>query len=283
MIAHEFCYYRPDTLAEALTLRGEMEKTGRRAFWYAGGTEVLSMARMEAIQPDAVIDLKALPECGGVALREGRLHVGACATLSQVTESGLFPMLGQTVARIADHTNQCKITVGGNLAGTIQYREASLPLLIADAQAEITSTRGTRSVSLPSVFDGRLRLDGSELLLSLSMPGAAAKWPFVHEKLVRADKMDYPLCTVVVAKDDAGFLRLALSGLCDAPLRDQGMEAALNDPQKAVEQRVKAAMKRIPAPVLDDHVGSAAYRLFRLEGALCDAVHALEGEQNAKA
>ncbi len=283
MIAHEFSYYRPDTLAEALALPSELGEGRRKAYWYAGGTEIVSRARMHTIQPDAVIDIKALPECGGVAIRGDNLHMGACATLSQVAESGLFPMLGETVARIADHTNQCKITLGGNLAGTIPYREAALPLLIADARAQVASALGNRCVPLRSIFDGRLRLEEQELLLFLDIPEPATRWPFVHEKLVRADKMDYPLFTLVAAKDDAGWIRLALSGLCDGPLRDAGMEDALNDPRTAVELRVKAAMERIPAPVLGDHLGSAAYRLFRLELALLDTIHHLEGQEDAKA
>lgn len=283
MIAHDFAYYRPETLAEALALRHALDDSGRQAFWYAGGTEILSMARANAIQPGAVIDLKALPEGSGLALHGGTLHLGAWITLNQVTESRLFPLLGQTVARIADHTNQCKITLGGNLAGAIRYREAALPLLIADAQAHFASLQGQRTVPLADVFCGRLQPEAAGLLLGFNVPEPATKWPFVHEKLVHADKIDYPLFTLAAARDENGRIRLALSGLCDAPFRDGGMEAALNDPQAPVAQRVRAAIERLPAPVLDDTLGSAAYRLFRLELALGDALRALEGEHNAPA
>lgn len=211
------------------------------------------------------------------------MHFGACATLGRVAESGVFPLLGQTVSRIADHTNQCKITLGGNLAGTIRYREASLPLWIADAQAQLAGPQGLWSVPFDSVFDGRLRLEAQALLLSFSIPEPAAKWPFVHYKFVRADKIDYPLFTLVAARDDNGLIRLALSGVCCAPLRNADMEAAINDRKGTVEQRAQAAIERLPGPVLDDHLGSAEYRLFRLGLALRDAIDTLEGHSDAKA
>lgn len=277
MIPFEFAYHRPATLKEAMALKQRLDSEKQNALWYAGGTEIISMARVGSIRPRAVIDVKALPEMRALSQAEGLIRLGAAFTLTQVAESGLFPLLSQTVSRIADHTNQCKITLGGNLAGTIHYREAALPLLLADAKAQVAMGQKVETLPLVQLFDGALRLPPAGLLLSAELPARAASWPFVHFKCVRGDKIDYPLFTLAAAKDDAGLLRAGFSGLCAAPFRHAPLEKALNDRSNPPEKRAEAALTRLPSPVLEDGLGSGAYRLFRAKLALEDAISALEG------
>ena len=54
-------------------------------------------------------------------LRDKKLVIGSAMTLTEIAEENLFPLLSRTVKRIADHTVQDKITLGGNIAGTIIY------------------------------------------------------------------------------------------------------------------------------------------------------------------
>lgn len=295
MIPFAFTYYRPATLGEALSLK----QAQPRALWYAGGTEIISMARVGSIRPAAVIDIKALPELRGLEVRssklqngrpqEGKLHMGACLTLSQIAESGLFPLLGQTISRIADHTNQCKITLGGNLAGTIRYREASLPLLLMDATAQVADSSqmpygnspaldgsNVRTLPFRDIFTGRLCLPPEALLLSVEVDESCTRWPFAHFKCVRADKIDYPLFTLAAAKDDVGALRFAFSGLWEAPQRSMAMEQALHSTGGSLDARIDAMLEALPSPPLTDTLGSSAYRLFRLRAALKDAIQELE-------
>lgn len=59
MIAHPFEYYRPKTVQEAVWAYCEAAKNGTPQY-YGGGTEIITMARMDSIRPTAVIDLKGL-------------------------------------------------------------------------------------------------------------------------------------------------------------------------------------------------------------------------------
>jgi CO/xanthine dehydrogenase FAD-binding subunit len=133
MIAFDFDYYLPDTLQEATSLYLSLQSAGKKPLYYGGGTEIISMARLDSIQPGAVIHIKKIPELREIGLNGTRIIFGAALTLDEVARSGLFPLLGLAAGRIADHTIQLKLTLGGNLAGTIIYHETMLPLLLADA------------------------------------------------------------------------------------------------------------------------------------------------------
>ena len=62
--------------------------------------------------------------------------LGAALTLTTIRA-----LLSLAAGRIADHTIQCKLTLGGNLAGTIHYHETLLPLLLADAVIHIAGPK----------------------------------------------------------------------------------------------------------------------------------------------
>lgn len=257
MIPCNFTYIRPDNLSQLPQALARCQ--GQDAHFYAGGTEIISMARVGSISPQAVIDMKAIPECRFLGIKGNTLHIGAAVTLDEIARSGLFPLLSVTVARIADHTNQCRITIGGNVCGTIIYREAVLPLLLADAAVLIWREGTTVTEKLSARFARRLRLAPGEMLLGFTIPRAAAEMAYCHIKRTKADKMDYPLITLA-ALHNADELRLAFSGLCGFPFRDEKIEKIAADKHLTVPQRVEKILRVLPAPVLSDLRGSADYR-----------------------
>lgn len=273
MIANAFSYYRPDNLPE---LSDAMQRlNGKSRLIYAGGSEIISMARSGSIAPDAVIDIKAIREFQQLALRDGWLHIGAAVTLAQITESKLFPLLGATAARIADHTNQCRITVGGNVAGTITYREAVLPLLLADANVTLFRENALRQAPLRSVFDRRLRLGPDEALVGFQVAEKYLSMPWAHAKRTRGTKIDYPLVTIAAVKTPDG-LRFALSGACDYPFRDESLESIFSDASKSAADRAQAILSAMP-PLRKDAFTGTDYRAFQTRIALEDAINRLEG------
>lgn len=218
MIPFDFAYYRPDTAREAYNCWQQLKRAGKDPVWYGGGTELISMARVGSRAFGAVVDLKGVPACTRLERGRGRVTLGAAVTLTQIEDSGLFPLLGRTAARIADHTIQGKITLGGNLAGTIKYREAALPLLLCHCTAHVMTAGGEEERPFDQVFDGRLTLDDGEFLLNLSVPEEEAARPGRHAKRTRLDKIDYPLATLCAVRD-GDTIRAAVSGYAAAPAR----------------------------------------------------------------
>ena len=160
MISFDFEYYRPDTLDEAVNLYKQLDSHSKKPLYYGGGTEIISMARMNNVYTEAIIDIKEIPECNKCESKNNELTIGSAVTLTKIAELNFFPLLSQTVERIADHTIQDKITLGGNLAGTIIYREAVLPLMVSNAHISIANTEGVRKVPIMEAFDKRIKQIG---------------------------------------------------------------------------------------------------------------------------
>lgn len=277
MIAADFAYYRPESLDEAVEAFERIRTEDRRPLYYGGGTEILTQARLHEITPDAVIDLKGVAKCRGLRDRGDRVAFGAALTLEAIAEADPWQLLSKTAGRVADHTTRCQITLGGNLAGTIPYREAALPFMLFPeaVSAEVAGPRGTRTVPFSSVFNGSLHLADGEFLVALEVERDVFQTAGTSIKRTRIDWIDYPLFTVVLARTSAG-VRVAVSGLTNAPFRDDVLERALNGPGSRSVRAERAAAAVNPVTIVDDLHGSRAYRRFLFARTLEDALEEME-------
>ena len=277
MIATEFEYHRPDTVQEAVELFGRLSTEGKKPIYYGGGTEIITDARLGKVEPDAVIDLKTIPECRVLDRRDGELVIGCGLTLAEVCEAAPWALLTAAAGRVGDHTTRCKITLGGNLAGKLPYREAVLPLLLADSShAVIAGPQGLRRARFADVFDRTLHLNPQEFLAQVTVSEGELGWPFVCVKKTRLDWVDYPLFTLAAIQVDRQ-VHVACSGLVAYPFRSGAMDRALNERTTPLAERVEAAAHLVPAPVVSDIHGTDAYRLFVFKRTLADTVAKLGG------
>lgn len=276
-IPFDFAYYRPENALEATQLYQQLKASGQSPLYYGGGTEIISMARVSNLFTQAVIDIKDIPECKALESRDGQLLIGAAVTLTRLTETDLFPLLSKAVGRIADHTIQGKITIGGNICGTITYREAILPFLLADSQALITNHGQIKRIPFKQLFDQRLLLPEGELLLQIETDRQYSHLPYVHAKKTRQDKIDYPLITVSALKAE-GAIRAAFSGLCAFPFRSLEMEKPLNNLNLSPTEKIEQAICQLPYPIWEDIQGTATYKLFVLKHTLLTTLEQLEGD-----
>lgn len=269
MIAFDFDYYRPATLDDAVDAFLHAKSKGGDALYYAGGSEIISMSRVGSIEPSAVIDIKNIPECSDLIIDKKHLNIGSVCTLYQISESNLFPLMKLSCGRIADHTNQCRITLGGNLCGSIIYRETSLPLLLSDAHITLYGKDGKRKVPFDSVFNGRMQLSSTEMIVKIHIPIWALSAPYFHIKKTANEKIDYPLISIAaIIKGD--YIRIAFSGVCSFPFRSKKIEKVLNDRSNSIKNRARRAISLLPDEVHSDGESSGEYRLFVLENTLLE-------------
>lgn len=267
MIPFNFVYYCPDTLKEAAEIFSELQSQGKAVVYYAGGSEIISMCRTGSIQPEAIIDIKNIPECKLLSVDSEKLHIGSVCTLSQISESKLFPLMRLTCGRIADHTNQCRITLGGNLCGTIIYRETSLPLLLSGADITLYGPEAERTVPFENVFHGRMQMKPGEMIVQVHIPIWALSARYSHVKKTANEKIDYPLVSIAALwKDDN--LRIAFSGVCSYPFRSEQIENVLNAKSQPIEERIRQAVELLPELAYTDVESSGEYRLFVLKNTL---------------
>jgi CO/xanthine dehydrogenase FAD-binding subunit len=275
MIPFDFEYYRPDTIQEATDIFRQLEAEGKKPVYYSGGSELISMARVGNITFGAVIDLKSIPECRVLEYdQDDNLVLGSALTLSEITESKQFPLLGKTAGRIADHTMQCKITLGGNLASTIIYRETVLPLLLAGSRAMVASQDGVREYSISEIFNQRLNLEKGSFLVKVLTNRGFVESPYFHIKKTKNEKIDYPLLTTAGIKV-GGKLRIAFSGLFSYPFRSIQIETILNG-TGSFEERAEKIADTASENILNDTNGSAAYRKFVLKNTIINVLETMK-------
>lgn len=276
MIPSDFEYYRPHSITEALQLYSKLYQEEKNPIYYGGGTEIITLGRFGNLNTYSIIDIKEIPECNILGRTPHHMVLGAALTLTRVSESNVFPLLSKTASRVADHTARNKITLGGNIAGEICYREAVLPFLLADSTFGIVGIKGMRYVSIHSLFIERLRLNKGEFLLQVLTDIEYIGLPFYSVKKRKLEKVDYPVITLAALKK-GNEIRMAFSGLCAFPFRSTAMEIAINNNQMSVEDKIENTVLYIPAPVLDDIRGSRDYRLFVLRNILRDMLEHFEG------
>ena len=275
MIPFDFEYYRPDTMQEATDIFRQLESEGKTPVYYSGGTELISMARVGNVIFDAAIDIKNIPECRVLEYdQDNNLVLGSALTLSEITESNQFPLLGKTAGRIADHTMQCKITLGGNLASTIIYRETVLPLLTADSRAVVASHDGLREYPINEIFNQRLNLEKGSFLVKIVTNRGFAESPYFHIKKTKNEKIDYPLLTTAGIKV-GGMLRIAFSGLCSYPFRSMQIENILNG-TGSFEERADKIVDTVSENILNDTSGSSEYRKFVLKNTIINVLETMK-------
>lgn len=274
MIPFDFEYYKPETIEEASQLYIELSNKGKKPLYYGGGTEIISMARAYNVYTEAVIDIKGIPECNVQELKGDKLFIGSAITLTQIAEANLFPLLGLTVQRIADHTIQDKITLGGNLSGTIIYREAVLPLLVSNSEVVVATSNGKKQVKLREVFDKRINLNDGEFIVSVIVDSRFLSLPYLHVKRTKSDKIDYPLITIAALKDN-NKINIAFSGVCDHPFRSHLTEDYLNDINMPDNDKINNVINSIPDSILSDLAGSADFRKFMLQKMLIEVLEKL--------
>jgi CO/xanthine dehydrogenase FAD-binding subunit len=177
---------------------------------------------------------------------------------------------------VADHTARNKITLGGNICGHIFYREAVLPLLLADSQLAVAGPGGINLYSIHDLFHRRLQLKKGELLVQMFVETKYADLPYMSIKERQQWDTGYPLVTIAALKTE-GNIRVAFSGVCSFPFRSAEIEEVLNHKETPLEARIQTALEYIPAPILSDGEGSDRYRKFVIKNLLFDIFAELGG------
>lgn len=275
MLPFDFDYYRPETLKEAVDLYQYLDQQGKQPFYFSGGTELLTLGRIDLAYTEAVIDIKGIPECNVMQVSGDHLLLGSSLSLTAIEEANHFPLLTKTASEVADHSARGKITLGGNICARIFYREAVLPFLLADSRVMINGPEGKKIVPINDVFQGHLRLNEGEFLVQTATDLSFIRAPYFTVKRRQQWETGYPLITLAALKFNQK-IRVAVSGLCPFPFRSSVVEESINAEGQSLATRIDGAIAGLPQPILEDIEGSKEYRLFVLQNLLLDAVETLE-------
>lgn len=271
MLAFNFDYYKPVSLKEAIELFQKLDRQQKQPQFFSGGTELITLGRLNLAYSEAVIDVKGIQEIRGIESKEDQLFIGAGIPLAEIEKWPYFPLLSKIVSEIADHTAREKITLGGNICAQIFYREAALPFLLGENDVVVAGREGLRQVAFNDLFSEQLRLGRGELLVQLVADKRLTAAPYFAVKRRQQWETGYPLITIASVKI-AGQVQVAISGYCSFPFRANQAEVFLNNQELPLGEKVKRALDVLPEPVLDDVEGSADYRRFVLSNLFNDVL-----------
>ena len=168
-----FQVHHPSTIDEAIALR---VRFGDEAAIYAGGTELLLTMKMGVTRWPHLIDVKRIPELGGITRTDGRVRIGATVTHWDLERDPTVASALPAFAALERNVANVRVRAAGTLAGNIAFAEphADPPaLLIAlGANVVLRGQNGTRSVPLSEFVTGMYEtaLGADEIIVAIDVP-----------------------------------------------------------------------------------------------------------------
>jgi aerobic carbon-monoxide dehydrogenase medium subunit len=264
-----FDYHAPTAAADVVSLLAEH---GGAAKPLAGGQSLVPMLALRLTSFDHLVDLGNVAGLRGVDVRDGSLRIGSMTTQAAVERSpevqAAAPLLTRATRLIGHFQIRNRGTIGGSLAHADPAAEYPAVALVLDAELEVMSPGGLRSVPAAEFFTGlwSTALHEDELLTAVTIPRWAGRSGFAVEEFARRHG-DFAIAGAAVAveiDDDERIRRchIGLLGLGTAPERATAAETALVGAVVAdVDAQEIGRLAMAPlASVPSDLHGSADYR-----------------------
>ena len=243
----------PRSLAEALQLKSQHPD----AVPIAGGTDVMVALNFDRLRPEAMLNLNEVRELGGWSRENGTLRLGAGLTYAEAMRpplADLLPALAEASRTVGSPQIRNRGTIGGNLGTASPAGDALPPLLDADGEVVVASSRGERVVPLSEFVVGvkRNALEPDELIVAVNVPvSEAARETFM--KVGPRNAMVIAVVSLALRVD--GELRAAFGSASPVP---PVVRAPVDDAESFPDRVAEAA-----API-DDVRGTADYRRHAL-------------------
>lgn len=264
-----FALHRPASVTEATELLRDL---GDDAAVHAGGTEVLLLMKLGLASFGQLVDVKRIPELGGVSVDEaGTLRVGATATHRQIGRSPMvragWPELAFIESNVANVRVRTIGTLGGNLCFADPHSDPATWLLAADAHVELAAGETRRELPVGDFLMGpwQTALEPGELLAAVEVPPLPEGSGMAHLRFATHERPTATVsCLVRVADGAIAEARVAVGSVGPRHLRAPEAEALLTgltalEPDPAVLRAAGEAAATVAEPDTDSN-GSAEYK-----------------------
>jgi carbon-monoxide dehydrogenase medium subunit len=231
MIAQNFEYIRPKTLAEALNLLADGE-----AKPLAGGMSLVPLMKLRLATPERVVDIARLPELNYIREGDGVMHIAAGVTHHQVETSQLLRsrvrLLSETAAHIGDPQVRNRGTLGGSVAHADPAADYPAALFALEAKVVITGPSGDRTLSIDEFLIDTFTsaLEPGEIIREVVVPFEAAGEGCSYQKVVQpASGFAIVGVAARIARQNNAFsfVRVGVTGLGPKAYRAANVESAL--------------------------------------------------------
>ena len=258
----------PRNLSEALKLMARQPGAWRPI---AGGTDLMVLFEAGKLSDKNLVSIGNLSELAGIEVHREAITIGAAATYSELrghaTLQSEFPLLVQAASATGSIANQNRGTIGGNIVNASPAADSPPALLAYDAQLELISESGSRTVPYQNFHTGYrttvLRPD--ELVARIRLPRNTAGLRQYFRKVgTRKAQAISKVCIAATAAMDGLVVtrvRVALGSVAPTAIRCTRAEEALAG-RELDARTIAAAKAAVMAEVkpIDDFRSTAAYR-----------------------
>ena len=260
MIAHEFDYVKPATLAEALDLLAE---EGAKPL--SGGMSLIPMMKLRLAAPTKLVDLSGIAELRTIERDGPVFQIGAMTTHYEIESSASIrqhiPLLAQTAAQIGDVQVRNLGTIGGSVAHNDPAADYPATLMAMNAIVRTASKRGTKVTKIGDFFVDALTtsLEPGEIVTGIEVMAKPGEGSCYHKVPHPASGYAVVGIAVRIAKEDGaiGNARIGITGLASKAFRATKAEEALKNGASAADA---AALVAEGVDASSDIYASADYR-----------------------
>jgi len=259
----------PKILDAALDLLGAEPGVWRP---FAGGTDLMVLLEAGKLPHNNYLNIWNLAELRGIEVNDSQVTLGALTTYTEIQEHETlraeFPMLCQAASETGGLAIQNRGTLGGNIVNASPAADSPPALLAYDAQLELISAKGSRTIPYHSFHTGykEMNIRPEELLRAIRLPRASQGLAHYYRKVgTRKAQAISKICFAGVARmqdDQIADIRIALGSVAPIPIRCMQTESALRH-QTVTAETVAAAKSALTAEIapIDDVRSTKSYRL----------------------
>jgi carbon-monoxide dehydrogenase medium subunit len=223
-----FEYFRPASVDEAIAL---LTRHGEDAKLLAGGHSLIPAMKLRLAQPKYVVDIGRISGLNYIREAAGKIAIGAMTTHHAIEASPIVaekcPLLSETAAVIGDVQVRNKGTIGGSLAHADPAADWPAAILALDAELEVASPRGRRTIKADNFFVDLLQtaLAPDEVLCEIRVPITARS--VAYEK-TEQKASGFAIAGVAAVVEKGGPVRIGITGVSATAYRAKAVERALS-------------------------------------------------------
>jgi CO/xanthine dehydrogenase FAD-binding subunit len=259
----------PRDLADALALLANEPGVWRP---FAGGTDLMVLFEAGLLAHKKFVNIWNLAELKGIETNDEHVTLGGLTTYTEVQRSsilqGEFPMLCQAARETGGIAIQNRGTLAGNIANASPAGDSPPALIVYDAEVELVSTAGARTVSYADFHTGYKQtvMRADELISRIRLPRRTKGLRQYYRKVgTRKAQAISKVCFAGAIRMDGdviGDVRVAFGSVAPTVVRCRRAEEVLKGQQleSEVVNAARAELMKEIVPI-DDIRSTADYRL----------------------
>lgn len=268
-------HYIPQTIPQLFEALNELEPQGKII---GGGTDLTPMLYNGKLTPASLLYLGNTAELRQIELKQGKLEIGAAATMRELAASpllrGPFRAVADAAADVGSQQIRNKATLGGNVANASPAGDLLPTLFLLEAQAVLAIGQGKlRTLPMKELVLGpsRTALGPNEAIVRFTVE--ANSWHGYESAFVKLgfrQKVTISRIGMAVAlKRDAGGIiedaRVYAGAVSLTPLRMQNAEEVMRG--KRPDEALAAELARLLAALIQEITPLEFDRDYKVEAA----------------